>query len=63
MLKRLIAWFHPPKGREIQKLKNWITPPHECKVFKHFYGMNLKQCVQCDKESPIGEDHFIKHQR
>jgi len=47
----------------IKRVRKWFHPPHVCKVFKHFYGMNIKQCVQCDKESPIGEDHFIKHQR
>lgn len=47
----------------VKRIKEWFHPPHVCKVFMHYYGVNIKQCVDCNRVTPIGEAHFIKHQR
>ena len=47
----------------IARIKKWFNPPHVCNVFRNYYGMNIKQCEYCGKESPIGETHFIVSQR
>jgi len=43
--------------------KKWFCSPHKCIIFRNYYWINKKVCVDCGKEHPIGEAHFIKHQR
>ena len=44
-------------------IKGWFCPPHVCKRFRQYYGLNLKICDECKKESPLWEMNIIKHQR
>jgi hypothetical protein len=44
-------------------LRKWFCPPHKCTKFRQYYGLNLKICDECKKESPLWEANIIKHQR
>lgn len=44
-------------------IRKWFKPSHRCTIFRNYYGLNKKICADCGKEHPIGEAHFIKHQR
>jgi hypothetical protein len=44
-------------------IKKWFVPEHVCKTFRQYYGLNLKICHECKKETPLWEANIIKHQR
>ena len=43
--------------------KKRFTPPHVCKTFRNYYGLNIKICDECKQESPLWEANIIRHQR
>ena len=63
VFKRIKSWFCPPAKKTFVGVKRWFCPPHVCKTYRQYYGLNLKICHECRKESPLWEMNIIKHQR
>jgi hypothetical protein len=57
------VWMNILKKEMKISINKWFVPEHVCKTFRQYYGLNLKICHECHKESPLWEANIIKHQR